>query len=290
MPSDTLQRFLFDGTDVRGEIVLLEQAYASVLAPRHDPPAVANLLGEFLAATSLLASTLKFEGTLTLQARSEGQLRLVMAETTHDHAIRGIVRGAEQATAGDFAGLLGGNGTLAITIDPYRGERYQGVVALDGDTLASCLDHYFAHSEQLPTRLWLAADGRRAAGLLLQGLPAQAVTDAEARADQWAHLTALADTLTAGELLGLDSETVLYRLFHQESVRLLGAEAVRFRCSCSQERSAQALAGLGEAEVRSIVAEQGMVEMRCEFCQHPYRFSPAEIDALFSPPGGPVLH
>lgn len=288
MASDSLQRFLFDGTDIRGEIVLLEQAYADVLAPRQDPAPVAALLGEFLAATSLLGSTLKFEGLLCLQAHSKGTLGTVMTETTHDRHIRGIVRGGEQACGTAFAELLGA-GTLAITIDPARGERYQGIVAL-ADSLAHSLDGYFAQSAQLPTRLWLAADGHRAAGLLLQSLPAQAVPDPEQRAAQWQHITALADTLTREELLTLAPETLLYRLYHQETVRLFEPQPVRFRCSCSQQRSARALTHLGEDAVRSIIADEGMVEMRCEFCQHTYRFSPTDIDRLFAPPAAPILH
>ena len=287
--TDTLQRFLFDGTDVRGEIVRLERSYQDALAPRQDRPAVAALLGEFLAAASLLGSTLKCEGTLTLQAQGNGEIPLIMAETTHDRAIRGIVRGAEHAQGTDFDTLIG-QGSLAITLDPLRGERYQGIIALEGGSLATSLDGYFSQSAQLPTRLWLAADGQHAAGLLLQTLPAQAMPDAEARDTLWQHLTTLTDTLQARELLDLPSETLLYRLFHEETVRLLDSEAVRCRCSCSQERTARALIQLGEAEAREILAESGTVEMHCEFCQHTYRFSPPEIDALFSPEAGPQLH
>jgi len=287
--ADSLQRFLFEGTDIRGEIVHLENSYQEVLAPRQDPPAVAALLGEFLAATSLLGSTLKFEGRLALQAQGNGEIPLMLAETTHDRTIRGIVRGGEHARGQDFASLIG-QGTLAITLEPLKGERYQGIVALEGASLAGCLDNYFAQSAQLPTRLWLAANGQTATGVLLQALPAQIVTDADTRAEQWQHLTTLAATLTPGELLSLPTGELLYRLFHEETVRLLEEEPVRFRCSCSQERTARALLHLGEAEVREILAEQGMVEMRCEFCQHLYRFSPPEIDALFRPGESPRLH
>ncbi|HEY9035901.1 MAG TPA: Hsp33 family molecular chaperone HslO [Pseudomonadales bacterium] len=289
MTEDSLQRFIFDGTDVRGEIVQLHTSYQDVLAPRQDSAPVAALLGEFLAAASLLGSTLKFEGTLTLQAQGNGSIPLIMAETTHDRAIRGIVRGAEQTTDTHFEAQLG-TGSLAITLDPLNGERYQGIVPLVSESLAASLEGYFNQSVQLPTRLWLAADGHRAAGLLLQALPAQVVTDIEARQTMWQHLTTLAATLTPEELLSLGSETVLYRLFHEETVRLLDSEPVRFRCSCSQERTGRALSQLGEAEVRDILLEQGAVEMQCEFCLHTYRFSPVEIDALFSPEPAPRLH
>lgn len=290
MTTDRIQRFLIDGTDVRGEIVQLEQSYRDALAPRQDTPAVAALLGEFLAAVSLLGSTLKFEGSLILQASGNGSLGMLMAETTHDHHIRGIVRAQAATSDADFHSLIGDQGQLAITLDPLKGERYQSIVALDAPSLARNLDAYFQQSAQLPTRLWLAADGQRAAGLLLQALPAQTVTDAEERTVQWQHLTTLADTLKAEELLQLDADTLLYRLYHQESVRLLEQRPVRFRCSCSQERTERALLHLGEDELRSLLQEHGLVEVRCDFCQHLYRFSPVDIDRLFAAESAPSLH
>src|SRR5690606_21533635 len=154
-------------------------------------------------------------------------------------------RGAEQAMAEDFRTLVG-NGTLALTIDPTDGQRYQGIVALDGDSLAQCLESYFAQSEQLPTRLWLAADDQRAGGLFLQELPSRA--DAAERARQWQHLEALAGTVSETELLGLDGDTLLYRLFHQEPLRLLRRDALAFRCSCSRARTESMLVSLGRDE------------------------------------------
>lgn len=280
--ADQLLRFIFDTTDIRGEWVQLERAYQETLATHHHAPPVQRLLGEFLAAAALLGATLKFDGIITLQARSSGEVPLIMAEATSAQELRGIVRGAEHAMSDDFRTLLR-DGQLAITIDPSQGARYQGIVPMEEPTLAGCLEHYFRQSEQLPTRIWLAADGQRAAGLFLQELPSRA--DAAARAAQWEHLLALAGTVTDAELLELPGETLLHRLFHQEPVRLLRSDALRFGCSCSQARTEAMLVGMGRSEAESILAEQGEISVTCEFCSQNYRFGSAEVDALFDPAG-----
>lgn len=212
--SDQSQRFLFDDTDVRGEMVDLERSYSEVLAKHPYPEPVAQLLGEMLAAASLLCGTLKFDGLLVLQARSSGAVPLLMVECSSDRQVRGLARySAEAIGAGAGMQELMPEGVLTLTVDPVKGQRYQGIVALEGVNLAECLSNYFASSEQLPTRFWLNADGRRARGLLLQQLPADRLKDPEAREASWQHLITLADTLTAEELLALDNETVLHRLY-----------------------------------------------------------------------------
>lgn len=219
--SDNTQRFLFDDTDVRGEMASLGESYAHVLAKHPYPEPVAQLLGEMLAAASLLVGTLKFDGLLVLQARSSGAVPLLMVECSSDRELRGIARyHADQVVAGAGLHELMPEGVLTLTVDPKQGQRYQGIVSLEGANLAESLSAYFANSEQLPTRFWLNADGRNARGMLLQALPADRLKDPEARAASWQHLTALADTLTAEELLSLDNETVLHRLYHEEQVRL----------------------------------------------------------------------
>ncbi|WP_134515484.1 Hsp33 family molecular chaperone HslO, partial [Pseudomonas aeruginosa] len=205
--SDQSQRFLFDDTDVRGEMVDLERSYSEVLAKHPYPEPVAQLLGEMLAAASLLCGTLKFDGLLVLQARSSGAVPLLMVECSSDRQVRGLARYSAESIGAD-AGMqeLMPEGVLTLTVDPVKGQRYQGIVALEGVNLAECLSNYFASSEQLPTRFWLNANGRRARGLLLQQLPADRLKDPEAREASWQHLTTLADTLTAEELLALDNE------------------------------------------------------------------------------------
>jgi len=275
--SDEILRFIFDGTDIRGEWIQLEHSYRDTLANHHYPPQVGRLLGEFLAAAGLLGATLKVDGTLILQARGNGQIPLIMAEATSNRELRGIVSGAGQATGEHFRDLLG-DGQFCITIDPRQGQRYQGIVPLEGETLAQSLEEYFRQSEQLPTRVWLTADAERAAGLFIQELPSRG--NAEQRAEQWRHITTLAATVTPEELLGLAPETLLRRLFHQEDLRLLHRDSLRFRCSCSQQRTEAMLLSLGRAELEDILAEQGRIDVNCEFCNQHYEFSPEQVASL----------
>lgn len=282
--SDHTQRFLFDDTDVRGELVALRESYAHVLAKHAYPQPVAQLLGELMAAAALLVGTLKFDGLLVLQARSEGPLPLLMVECSSARELRGIARydGERIKADADLQSLMP-EGVLAITIDPTKGQRYQGIVALDGVDLAECLSNYFASSEQLPTRFWLKADGQRARGLLLQQLPADRQQEPEEREASWQHLVTLADTLQAEELLGLDNQTVLHRLYHQEKLRLFDPAPLQFRCSCSRERSAGALVSLGQADAELLLAEQGgSVVIDCQFCNERYVFDAADIAQLFA--------
>lgn len=280
---DFSQRFLFDDSDIRGELVGLTDSYSHVLAKHAYPQPVAQLLGELLAAAALLIGTLKFEGLLILQARSSGALPLLMVECSSEGELRGIARyHAEQIAADASLRGLMPDGVLAITVDPKAGQRYQGVVDLEGDTLADCLTNYFATSEQLPTRFWLSADGQRARGLLLQQLPADRLTEADEREASWQHTIALADTVKAEELLGLDNETLLHRLYHQEALRLFDPRALQFGCSCSRERSSRALISLGQADAEALMQEHGgQVEIDCQFCNERYLFDAADVLQLF---------
>lgn len=279
---DQLQRFIFDNTDVRGELTCLEQSYQDMLSGHQYPDVVAHLLGEFLAAVTLMSATLKFEGTLTLQARSEGQIPLIMAEASSDHSLRAIARSADNATSDDFAVLLA-KGVLSITIDPKHGKRYQGIVSLDGANLAQCLEGYFQQSEQLSTRIWLGSNGQQCAGMLLQELPASHAINPEQRLQQWQHLTTLADTLTQPELLSLPFETILHRLYHQEQVRLYEPSSLHFKCSCSRNRTLSALHTLGRDELEQILLEQGNIDINCDFCHQHYIFTHQDIEGLFQP-------
>ncbi|QEY65449.1 Hsp33 family molecular chaperone HslO [Metapseudomonas lalkuanensis] len=282
--SDFTQRFLFDDTDVRGELVSLGESYAHVLAKHPYPEPVAQLLGEMLAAASLLVGTLKFDGLLVLQARSSGAVPLLMVECSSDREVRGIARyHASQVTPAAGLRELMPEGSLTLTVDPKQGQRYQGIVALEGATLAECLSSYFDNSQQLPTRFWLNADGRNARGMLLQALPADRLKDPESREANWQHLTTLADTLTAEELLGLDNETVLHRLYHEEAVRLFDPQIIHFRCSCSRQRSANALVSLGKDDAQALLLESGgTVVIDCQFCNQRYSFDAADIAQLFA--------
>lgn len=276
--ADVLRPFHFEGHGVRGAIVRLEASLGVVLGQHFYPAPAAVLLGEALAAGVLLGATLKYAGTLSLQAKSDGLLRILFAESSHDNRIRGYARVADAPSGGGFGALLGG-GTLAITITPESGQRYQGIVPLDGAGLAASLEGYFDQSEQLPTLIRLASNGVAAAGLLLQVLPERAREAGEA--GFWEHIAHLVATLQHWELLDNGAETLLWSLFHAEKVRLHEPEPVVFGCRCSVQRVQDTLRALGESEVRSVLAEQGRVQVHCEFCQQEYSFDQKAVDGMF---------
>lgn len=301
MPSnDLLHRFLFDDCDIRGEIITLGDSYREVLSHNPQAPAIRRLLGEFLAAVGLLSSTLKFDGKIILQARGDGPLSTIMAECNHHNDLRGIVRtnadielSDELADHGNLQQLLG-NSVLVITIEPQRSEnfsgkieRHQGIVPMDADNLAGCLEHYFQQSEQLPTRLWFAASNDAVTGFLIQALPQQLITNSEDNRDKWETINALASTVKTEELLELDHQTVLFRLFNEHPLRLFEPKKLRFACSCSRERSANALLSIGKEEVEELLLEKGSIDIDCQFCNQHYHFSADEVRQLL---GGDVLH
>jgi len=286
---DTSLRCLFEDADIRGETVHLDEAYREILSIHEYAPGVNRLLGEFLAAAVLLSTNLKYEGKLILQVRSEGQIPLLMVECDHKLQVRAIARGAQEATSDNNAQLLT-NGQLAITIDPSNGQRYQGIVPLVEDSLAHSLDAYFEQSEQLKSRLWLAADGERAAGLLLQQLPPQVTQDDTERLQQWEHACSLAATVRDEELLQLSAEALLYRLYHEDAVRVFQPAPVTFRCSCSRERTRNALASLNPEEVEELLEELGSITMDCEFCNQQYRFTREDLGDVLQGDESRTLH
>jgi molecular chaperone Hsp33 len=286
---DGARRFLFDTADIRGESVHLDAAYREILAIHQYGNGVARVLGEFLAAAVLLSTNLKFEGRLILQARSAGQIPLLMVECDHTLQVRGIARGAEGASSDNYDLLLR-EGQLAITMDPAKGQRYQGIVPLQPGSLAHSLDAYFEQSEQLQTRLWLAADGHHAAGLLLQQLPVQIVHDENQRLEQWEHACAMAATVNTAELLELDTEQLLYRLYHEDPVRLFEPAPVHFHCSCSRARSHRALTTLPPAELDELFNDLGCITMDCEFCNQQYRFDRSDLAGVLHVDGPKTLH
>ena len=230
--SDQLQRVIFEQADIRSVLVGLEQSYQQALVRHHYPALINTLLGEMMAAVSLLSATLKFDGRLILQAQSDNQLKVLMAECNHQRDLRAIARfDGDLPEQAEFCDLLAG-GQLVITIEPEQGKRYQGVVPLEGKQLSNCLEAYFAFSEQLPTKIHLVADEHRAAGFMLQVMPAKGDS-----ADDWEHFSCLAATLSDDELLNLDNETILRRLFHEEDCRLFDADALQFKCDCSRKRT-----------------------------------------------------
>jgi molecular chaperone Hsp33 len=288
---DRLLRFLFDGAPVRGSHVQLDTVWQSILQ-RHDYPLVIRqALGEMLAATALLTAGLKFDGTLILQMHGTGPVKLLVVECRSDLAIRATAKWNHDQPLPDWPLVqLLGKARCVVTIDPDKGEAYQGIVPIVGATISEILQHYMQSSEQLETQLWLAADAERASGLLLQKLPA-----GQGDPDAWNRTNHLAATLTTVELQSLPGVELLHRLFHEEPLRLLGSQVVRFQCSCSRPRVADMLKMLGEAEVNSVIAEQGHVEVQCDFCQAAYTFDAVDaaeifVDELQHMPASPQRH
>ena len=283
--SDRLTRFLLDRAGVRGVRVHLGDSWAQIRARGDYPLAVSELLGEATAAAALFTGHAKIDGRLSVQLRGQGRLRTLFAECTAAGTLRGIAQLAEGDDTPVSRDLreLGPGGMLAITIEsrgaPGREPmRYQGVVALEADSLAAAFEQYFRQSEQLPTRLLLAADEHQAAGLMLQKLPGD-----EGDEDGWNRASVLFDTLQPGELLQWPAETLLARLFQEDGPRLLGERPLRFACSCSRERVAAMLESLGPEEARAAVID-GAARVRCEFCGQDYGFSGDEVEALFDRP------
>jgi molecular chaperone Hsp33 len=274
---DHKQRFLFPDSDIRGELVQVESSVSRILEGHSYPLPVQGLIGEAVAAVALLASTLKFKGRLALQAQGKGPVSLLLAECSHDGDLRALARHSDGQdwSHGDIQTLIG-EGTMVITITPDQGRQYQGIVPLSGDTLAECLQGYFQQSEQLPTSLWLASGNNRAAGLLLQRLPNQLATT-DGNNQMWEHLDALASTLQMEELLNLDDQTILHRLFHDTPPQLPDAQPLQFGCTCSRDRNRNALISLGNQELQQLLDEDGEVTLTCDFCRHQEHFDAVDL-------------
>ena len=307
---------MFEHYPIRGHLVHLDASWQALIEHRDYPDAIRDTLGEAVAASLLLAATIKFDGVLSLQLQGDGPVHLLLAQCTSGLGVRGLARYREDTPAADAPGAhapepgaadpaqaqplpieqLVGAGNLTVTVESDDGaQRYQGIVSLGGGRLADSLQIYFENSEQLPTRLWLHADRGGVSGMLLQRLPGEAgVVGEEAAAgieDAWRRVQLLGATLTAGELRTLDDAAILHRLFNEDDVRLYEASPVYFRCRCSRERVSGMLQGLGEKETRSIIAERGEVEVRCDFCNRAYVFDAVDVEHLFNPgaagiPGG----
>lgn len=277
---DAFSRFIFEDHDIRGEIVQLSSSYLDVVNKKDYPTGVKALLGESLAAAVLLSGTLKFDGILSIQARSEGPVSLLMAECSHYRKIRAIAHWKDDEYADCFQTQLS-NGQLAITIDPEKGKRYQGIVPMEENTLAKCLENYFSQSEQLETTIFLFSNDEHAAGIMLQKLPQTKNTDDDA----WNRLCHLAHSLSFDELQTLSAEEIIHRLFHEENVRLYPSDNVMFECSCSKERSANAIQSLGKEDALKLLEEQPSISIDCQFCNSKYEFVSSDIDHLFNKKG-----
>lgn len=272
---DSIQRFSFDDFPVRGEIVSLDSAWRAVLEGQDYPTPVRRQLGELVAATVLLASTLKYEGRLTAQVESDGPLSLMVVQCTHTLAMRGVARFSDLKNAQSFSELTQ-QGRLVITIDTKdRRQPYQGVVPLVGDSLVHSIEHYFETSVQLPARLWLRSDARSVSGLMLQKMPE--TQDHAADEDAWQRVQYLGDTVKQQELAELSSLELIRRLFHEETLRVFNPRPVSFRCSCSKDGMGNVLKLLDATDIEELLEERGFIEVRCEFCNRVRQFDPVDV-------------
>jgi molecular chaperone Hsp33 len=277
--TDVLNRYTFADKHARGELVQLTNTYQEIIALHEYPLGVQTLLGELVAATCLLTATLKFEGEITVQLQGDGPVAYMSVNGDNEQNMRGIARLTQETDATDLQSLIG-KGTMVITIRPSKGEAYQGVVALDKSTLADCLAHYFEVSEQIPTQIWLFSntENTQVAGSLIQLLPDG--DDKEKQLSDFEHLCQLTNTIKADEIFSLDAETLLYRLYHQEEVRLFEPQKVNYQCSCSEEKCLTAISQVAPTELKNIIKEQGCVTMTCEYCMTTYKFDEPQLQSF----------
>ena len=277
--SNQRTRFILDQLPLRGVHVNLEQVWQHIVGQKNYPAPIARALGELVAAGALLAANLKFDGTFILQVQGTGVLKLLVAEATSEQTCRGTARFDDSVEIADDASLqdlMGEQGQFVLTLQPSQGEMWQGIVGLQGTSIAQMLANYLAQSEQLDSDLILAADDKQAVGMMVQRLAGQDM----ARED-WQYVESLLQIVNQDELLHTTANTLLYRLFHEQEVRVFEPEHLEFACTCSHEKVGNMLLLLGGQEVGQILLEQGSVEIACDFCQQKYVFDEEDVKTLF---------
>jgi molecular chaperone Hsp33 len=279
---DTLQRFVFENTPVRGNLVNLTQTLQQALNKQHLPSGLRKALGELMAASALLVATLKMDGSLVMQIQSKGALKLLVVECNSDVGatikMRATAKWGGEVTDNQNLFELIEQGQFMITLDPKDGQAYQGIVPIEGDSISAVLENYMMRSEQIDTKIWLSCDGNSAAGMLIQKLPETMNQETQILdEDIWNRVGYLAGTVTDDELLNLPTETLITRLFHEEDVRLFEPIITQFFCSCTRESVSNMLRMLGNEEINNIVEEQGKIEVNCDYCNAHYAFD--KVDA-----------
>jgi len=294
--TDKLQKFLFENAAVRGELVEISEAWQQVQAHHNYPKAVQILLGEMLSAAALLSANLKFNGAIIMQIHGDGPVKLLVVECDSTLRVRATAKLAPDAQIDDNANLTQlvhahGQGRFVITLDPHDKvpgqQAYQGIVPLDGDSVAAVIENYMMRSEQLDTKIWLAADGQISRGMLLQKLPGvggiEGSTQEEGHElETWNRVVMLASTLKNEELLNTDISTLMHRLFWEETLRVFDPMQPHFRCSCTREKVGGMLKLLGPAEVEDALIEQGHLAIQCDFCGQTYDYDKVDCAQLFA--------
>jgi molecular chaperone Hsp33 len=282
---NVLNRYLFSDAHARGELVQLDSSFKSIIKNNNYTVGVENLLGELLCATCLLTATLKFEGDITVQLQGDGPVGYMSVSGNNKQQMRGIAKMAEETSADTLQTLIG-KGTMIITIRPTAGEAYQGVVALDEESLADCLVHYFDVSEQIPTKIWLFCDIEQqlAAGALVQLLPDGdgSINNKDQQLTDFEHLCQLTNTIKSEEVFYLEAEALLYRLYHQEKVNIFDPQEVSYVCGCSADKCLSAISQIEPSEINAILAEQGKISMTCDYCITTYDFDELSLKSFIS--------
>ncbi len=276
--TDTLQRFMFEHASIRGEIAHLDETFKTIMHQHPYPPAVKALLGEALISCLLLAGSIKFEGDVSLQFHGDKRLSLLLVQCDHELQIRAFAKHQEDTGDIDYSDAFL-HGKMVLVINQHKKtQAYQSVVPIRSTSMSENLTHYFAQSEQVASQVWLSVDENSAAGMLLQLMPGQ---DTQQREEFWEYAVMLGQTISDHELLTLDNQTILHRLYHETELRLYPARSVSFQCRCNQEKMKQVLTVLGEEDVQQLIQEKGHVEVRCDFCNQQYIFDPIDITLLF---------
>ena len=294
--TDTLSKFMFDNATVRGELVELHASWQQVLKHHHYPLPVRNLLGELTSAAALLCANLKFYGSMIMQIHGDGAVKLLVVECNHHLQIRAMAKLADDVIVGPDTSLTElinatGKGRFVITLDPNdksAGQQaYQGIVPIEGDSIAAIIENYMRQSEQLDTRLWLACNDQVSRGMLLQRLPSFGGTvenDEQLAQATWEHAVILGQTLKTEELLSTDAATLMRRLFWEETLRVFDSQNITFQCTCSREKVSNMLVMLGRDEITEALTSLGKLDINCDFCGKPYSFDVVDCAQLFLPP------
>src|SRR3990167_7900861 len=283
---DSLQRFLFEHASVRGEIIHLEQTYQTILSQHAYPPAVKHLLGEALMSAALLAGNIQFEGNFSLQFHGDKRLPLLLVQCDHQLHLRALVKYDESTEDIDYNSAFL-EGKMTLFIDQYnQTQAYQSIVPIHSISMADNLSHYFAQSDQIQTRIWFATNQHQAAGMLLQLMPD---TNILTREECWNYAINIGETITNHELLTLDNQTILHRLYHETELQLYPARHISFRCQCNIDKMKQVLTVLGKKDLQQLLKEKNEVSINCDFCNQRYLFNPIDVERMFKTPIAPEI-
>lgn len=276
---NAVQRFLFKELNIRGQHIQLQQSWQEMIKDRHYPAAIIKLLGELTAMSVLMANGMKHEGRITLQVQGSGPITLLVVDVTHDLKVRGMAKTNKEITTESTLDELLGDGQILMTLENTQTQHhFQSYVPREGETVAEAFETFLSQSEQLPSKVWLAANEHSLGGVMIQKMPETDGHDI----DGWERILHITTTVQDDELTSLPAEALLHRLFHEELLELFEAEEVVYECPKDEERVHNMLKSLGEEEVRKIIEEQGQIVIHNEMCNFHMRFNKEDIDALFA--------